>query len=485
MAKREKLSAHIDLIAQWDFEKNELDPEQLTMGSGRRAWWKCTEGHSWESIIANRRYGAGCPHCSGNKAHKREKLTDRPDLMEQWDYARNELDSEQLTVSSSKKAWWKCAEGHSWEAVIANRSRGTGCPYCSYNEKSVREKITDRVDLITQWDFAKNELDPSQLSVGSDKRAWWKCDKGHSWDNKISKQQDAGCPYCSNHRILPGFNDLQTKNPGIAVEWAYEKNKLLPSQVMPGSEIKVWWKCSKGHLWQALVMNRNSGGGCPYCAGKITLAGFNDLQTRNPALAAEWVYEKNKLMPSQVTPGSNKKVWWKCDKGHLWQAFVCSRTHGQGCPYCVGKKVLAGFNDLQTINPALAAEWGHEKNDLMPSQVTAGSTKRVWWKCNKGHEWKSAVAPRNAGNKCPYCGMRKVLFGFNDLESLSPQLLDEWDYEKNKLPPSHFLQTSAKEVWWRCKKGHSWKTKIYTRSINGCSCPRCYGRITYVPRCTC
>jgi hypothetical protein len=35
-----------------------------------------------------------------------------------------------------------------------------------------------------------------------------------------------------------------------------------------------------------------------------------------------------------VTPNSDKKVWWKCKKGHEWQAIIGSRNRGNGCPVC-------------------------------------------------------------------------------------------------------------------------------------------------------
>ena len=34
---------------------------------------------------------------------------------------------------------------------------------------------------------------------------------------------------------------------------------------MANSGIKVWWRCSRGHEWQATISNRNYGTGCPAC----------------------------------------------------------------------------------------------------------------------------------------------------------------------------------------------------------------------------
>ena len=125
----------------------------------------------------------------------------------------------------------------------------------------------------------------------------------------------------------------------LAKEWNYKRNgDLLPESVTPNSGKKVWWMCMYGHEWQAKIAQRNNGTGCPYCAGRKVLKGFNDLQTVNPALAKEWNYEKNDgLTPMDVTSNSNKKVWWKCKKGHEWQAIVANRNNGRGCPQCAKK----------------------------------------------------------------------------------------------------------------------------------------------------
>ncbi len=103
---------------------------------------------------------------------------------------------------------------------------------------------------------------------------------------------------------------------------------------------KVWWKCSKGHEWQATVTHRSNGTGCPICANRQVLIGYNDFQTLYPDLAKEWNYDKNgERMPTDITSCSQKKVWWRCKNGHEWEARVFNRTlHGSGCPICFANK---------------------------------------------------------------------------------------------------------------------------------------------------
>ena len=139
------------------------------------------------------------------------------------------------------------------------------------------------------------------------------------------------------------------------------------------------------------------------------LIGFNDLETTNPELAQQWHPTKNgEASPYDVSDGSSVKAWWLCNKGHEWQAATCHRTRNHsGCPYCSGRYAIKDENDLATLYPDLVKEWNYEKNgNLRPEQFAAYSSKKVWWKCKKGHEWQARIADRNKGRGCPIC--RKI-----------------------------------------------------------------------------
>ena len=211
-----------------------------------------------------------------------------------------------------------------------------------------KKYVIDNAELMAEWNWEKNDklgFDPKILTLGSDKKVWWVCNTGHEWQASIGhRSRGCRCPYCSNKKVLSGYNDLQTVNPTLAKEWNYEKNNgLTPADVTPSNDKKVWWECSKGHEWQATIGSRNRGSGCPYCSGRKVFEGYNDLQTVDPTLAKEWNYEKNNgLTPTNVTPSSNKKVWWKCSKGHEWQAIIGNRHRGNGCPQCYKERKSKG-----------------------------------------------------------------------------------------------------------------------------------------------
>jgi len=282
-------------------------------------------------------------------------------------------------------------------------------------------------------------------------------------------------------RKPPLGKSLAELNPILSKEWHPTKNgSLSPYDVSEHNGKKVWWKCDEGddHEWVSAVSSRSVGRGCPVCSGRKTVLS-NCLATLNPDLASEWHKAKNDLLtPFDVGENSHKKVWWKCENGddHEWQAFVYSRSMGNGCPVCDGDKVVLS-NCLTTLNPTLAKEWHPTKNgSLTPYDVGEGSNKKVWWKCDKGddHEWLSAVNSRSDGIGCSICAGQKIVLS-NCLATLNPDLAKEWHPTKNgSLTPYDVSEGSNKKVWWKCDKGddHVWITTVNSRS-DGIGCPSC------------
>lgn len=338
----------------------------------------------------------------------------RKNLLAEWDDVRNlPLTPESVSYGSHRKVWWRCANGHKWQAPVYSRTGGAGCPFCKGKRVGQNNDLASLYpELAAQWDAEKNApLTPEAVTAGSQRLVWWHCEKGHSWRAQVrSRVSGCGCPVCAGKLAVAGENTLADVAPKIAAQWDVKKNApLTPEMVTAGTRRKVWWKCARGHSWQASVASRViQRTDCPVCAGKTVVQGENDLASLYPALAAEWDCEKNgTLTPQQVTPSSNRKVWWRCEKGHSYAAVIASRTvRGTGCPYCANRKVLPGFNDLETVEPKIAEQWHPTLNgNLTPGMVTAGSHRRVWWQCPEGHVWKAVIYSRAGPQKCgcPVC----------------------------------------------------------------------------------
>ena len=307
--------------------------------------------------------------------------------------------------------------------------------------------------------------DPSMVLPRSGKKFSWKCEKGHAWDTTPDKRigSGRGCPYCANKKVWIGFNDLKTFFPDLAAE----ADGWDPVTVTWGSNQKKSWKCEKGHKWTASVGDRTGSRktGCPYCSNNKVWVGFNDLKTKYPEIAKE----AHRWDPESVAAQSNKKRFWKCEKGHLYETTPSNRTgvNKAGCPYCSNQKVLVGFNDLKTRFPEIAKE----AHGWDPSKVMPFSQKEFSWKCQKGHIYKAHPSNRVGGKSgCPYCSNQKVLVGFNDLKTRFPDVAAE----ANGWDPETVTAGANQKKPWRCKEGHTWTAIVASRTgSQSCGCPKC------------
>jgi len=292
------------------------------------------------SITNRTRLGAGCPYYAGSRAIPGETdlATVRPDLAADWDHERNgRVKPNAVGARTGRRVWWTGQCGHSWQAAIANRTKGAGCPYCAGKRAlpGVTDLATLRPDLAAQW-HSRNELRPEYVRPNSRKKVAWQCERGHVWEAAVYARSGAGsgCPFCSGHRVMPGETDLATLHPELAREWD-ESNAFGPQDVTAGSDRRAKRKCARGHVWDAIISSRTGRrpAGCPCCHGLQAVPGVNDLSTLRPDIAAEWD-ASNKGSPQLVRPSSTRNAIWRCASGHAWEAPVASRSKGGGCPMC-------------------------------------------------------------------------------------------------------------------------------------------------------
>lgn len=483
------------LASEWHPVKNSpLMPHEVTSRSNRKVWWSAACGHEWESSIYNRAgNGAGCPICSNQRVLVgfNDLESQFPEIAAQWDFARNHTVPNCVTKKSTKKAFWVCDKGHSWEAQISSRTmQGTNCPYCAGNKilSGFNDLETLAPPYLADWHPKKNlPLLPSEIGPATATKVWWLCSRGHEYLSALNgRARGQGCPICSSKQLLAGFNDFASAYPHLVKYWDSEKNGTDPSSVPRSAPKRLYWfRCNLGHEFRASTnqMSRLTDGhsGCPVCAGKTLLVGFNDLATRLPEVCELWNHDKNlPLTPRDVTRASTRKVWWSCkiDKRHEWLASVASRSKGQGCPICTSRYVVAGLNDLATVAPSVAADWDLGRNgNLRPSDVSSTTPKKVWWRCqfDSRHEWQASVETRAIrGLGCPVCSNHKTITGVNDLQTTHPHIAAEWDQEKNDFKAFEVNAGNQKSFWWKCRDCHSsWRASSSNRTRVKSGCPNC------------
>lgn len=262
-----------------------------------------------------------------------------PEIAREWDYGKNApLTPELIAAHSGKKAYWICEKGHRYSSVIASRTGDAcGCPVCSNTGSALyRDGVyigehslaKEAPEIAMEFDEEKNGISADNVAVASNKKMWWKCAVcGFEWQSKVNNRTSSlktGCTECARVQNKQGKGKRATavlKNgslleryPNICMEWDYSKNKIQPNEITPASHQKVWWLCKKGHSYQSSVSHRTSERptGCPYCANKKVLTGYNDLATIYPYLLEEWDYDHNSISPTELLSGSHYKVWWQC-----------------------------------------------------------------------------------------------------------------------------------------------------------------------------
>lgn len=417
---------------------------------------------------------------------KSKLLIQQVDLAAEF-HERNSIEAKELTVGSQRRVWWRCAAGHEWEAMVRARVRGSGCPICAGREivPGINDVATTHPDIAAEWHPVRNSIDPTKLSIRSARQVWWRCAAGHEWQTQVlHRGKGTKCPDCWGRSLVPGANDLATLHPSIAAEF-HPRNNTDPSRYLPGSAKQVLWQCTRGHEWTMAITDRvYRSRGCPECEGKPVLPPRRGAVTvAYSPVAGEWS-DRNDRGPEEFALYSNKMAWWRCPAGHEYEAKIAHRTNsGSKCPYCSGLRVLIGFNDLATTHPEVLWAWDFERNDILPTQVSIGSTKKVWWRCRLGHETYASPNARSKFDQttCQVCSGLEVRAGFNDLESQWPELVaSEWSSEKNDILPSAVHCNSARKVWWRCPLGHEWRTAVVKRTREGQGCPVCANRIVVI-----
>ncbi len=228
-------------------------------------------------------------------------------------------------------------------------------------------------------------------------------------------------------------------------------------------------KCSCVNVFETRLTSLQKSRRCLSCAGKarrIDVVGQKFGQLTVIARADDYV------SPEGVHLSQFK---CKCDCGNTCVVTLSMLRKGQQSCGCIMN--TAGL--LKDI-PELVEKYDFEMNQAEGidfDSLTARTSRKVWWKCKTcGNSWFATIASQNDEKQhgCPYCSGRLVIEGKTDLATRCPEILAEWDYEKNTIKPNEISYASGQKVWWKCKEcGHSWKQTVSNRVGNKSGCPRC------------
>ena len=479
------LTAYPQIEKLWDYDQNDKEPDEVFDTLTNSYYFQCEKGHSFTcavQVLVNADFH--CLICEGIKLDPEENslLAVNPKLAEEWD--DHDKKPSEVLPTASYVAVWKCPKcGGTYRYRVGDRSVGDDtCPYCNGDRilAGYNDLATTDPQLATEW---APDNDRAVTSIGKNYKylANWICPKcGGEYGAVVAEREygDDSCPYCSNRRVLTGFNDLKTADPELATEYSPD-NPVPADRIMRTSGLYAHWICPKcGGDYTALPRKRYVGDdSCPYCRGTVIKTGFNELKTTNPELAAEWADDR----PIETVKKEFAYIAkWKCPKcGGIYPYAVNLRQFGDdSCPYCNDGRLLAGLNDLATTDPELAAEWS-PNNGRTVAEVKKNYKYLAKWICPKcGGEYSAMVADRRVGDDaCPFCNNTALLIGYNDLATTDPGLAAEWAPDNDKNVNSVMKNYTFRANWICPKCENEYSAMVKDRTYGDNACPYCSGTL--------
>ena len=470
---------HPELVEEWLESVDEpLSPSEVTANSNKRIKWKCKKcGGIYVAYISNRTAkGSACPYCAGQKVLTgvNDLLSVNPQLASEWS-DKNDCSPSDFLPHSHRKVFWKCAAGHTdYLATIKSRSYGQGCPICaresqtSFPEQAVfffiKKVFPDAENRYKYEDKIEIDIYIPSTKTGIEYNGYYA--------HKNRKEQDMRKRATLEMKgvklyVIQEYRSKDERGRAdfyISANYDFDElGNLIDGvlNILGANKIHV-------NVSEHAIEIREQ---------YLSIRKQNSIATKMPFLLEEWDYSRNgNINPDFVSIGSHQKYYWKCKKcGKSYCSVVKSRAQGTGCPYCSGKTLARGTNDLEIRYPAIALSWDYEKNGISPSDVYGGGQTKYFWKCEKGHSYLCSISNRIKGRGCPYCAGKKVLLGYNDFLTVRPQDVLDWDYSLNDCLPSEVHYNSqSKIIHWVCHKcGYKWQSTISAK----CQCKNCKDKI--------
>jgi len=415
-----KLTEFPHLVKEWHPTKNgDLRPEDVTHGSKKKVWWLCPKGHSYQAKPNTRSAGnTGCPYCSGKLASKDNNLLLLfPDIAKEWHPNKNgDLAAKDVTFGTSKKVWWLCSDGHSFQSSVNRRtSMKTQCPICLGRKVSDDNnlKIT-HPEISKEWDLSKNKgLCPEHFTYGSKKKIWWNCLKGHQYQMIIKNRtiQNQGCPQCTKQSSLQELRILSEFKKIFKVVESRKRFKgreidiYLPNYLLGIEYDGSYWHREK----EEKDIEKNK---------FFEILDIKIIRVREKPLnqidALDVLVDNKQIIKNDIDnllvnlkPFVSKEDKLKIEKYLSKKSFANESLYKEYVSYFPSP---LPENTLLSSHSYLVNEWDFDKNfPLKPDNFSYGSSYKVWWLCEKGHSYEAVIANKSRGTGCPYCSGRKSL----------------------------------------------------------------------------
>ncbi|WP_300634099.1 zinc-ribbon domain-containing protein [uncultured Duncaniella sp.] len=485
---------HPDIVeAEWDYEKNSVEPDKIAPHANRTVWWRCINGHSYSSSPNNKLNGGGdCPYCSHHKVSPETSLlATYPEIAKEWHPTLNNCGPEDILPQSNEDVWWKCSIcGNEFHKKVCQRIKSPfGCKKCNKGRQtSISEQLvynfltqyfpdainTYKIDRYTDIDIY---LPSINVGIEYDGARYHKSklDKDIAKTKRIISNgivliriREKGCPQIS----ITGCICIETDDNLISLE------SKLPILLETISQITNTQFALKDFDFQSILRKLKSEfSTVPY--DKSLEAYIDNLQHEGKSLVALWDSDNNgALIPRHVTPQSAIEVYWLCpnDTSHKgWRAPIHSVVNGYGCKICSNRQRYT------TEEWIMKARKIHEdRYDYSQSKYVDASTP-IDIICSIHGAFSQPAGQHLTGRGCPYCAGQ----AFHSADSITlayPELAKEWDLEMNlseyNVTPDKVSFHDCREFFWHCNFGkpHSYKATLWSRIKRDLKCAVCHGK---------
>lgn len=484
-----------DVAREWHYVLNGDGPEDVTVSSGKKRWWLCEKGHSWEATIASRTGGHKCPYCSNQKTGPDNNLEVlRPDLAAEWHPTKNgNLRAKDVTLGSNRKVWWLGKCGHEWDdmTVVQRTRQNQGCPYCAGKRVAPEDSLAHLYPyLVDQWHPTLNgDLTPWMVTPGSGLLVYWICRRGHApWRAKVQDRAKGGtgCPNCTNQtskiqirlycelRVL--FHDVRYRHRTSGIECDI---------FIPGYQIAIEYD---GIYWHKDKEDQDR-----QKSTKLSRMGIRDFRLREVGLSL--LSERDTSVPKKPRHLATIRDLLKKlirfgglsgnDRAKVHNYLRENRLRAESC-YNKMLSALPGppaEESLEVKHPEVAKDWDYEENSpLTPRDIWPGDNEKYAWVCFKcGYKWRASANNRTARTSpsgCKDCTRRRRwVTEESNLGTKRPDLASLWHRQRNgKMTPRDVATWDRRKFWWQCSLGHEWRATVHSMS-SGKKCPYCAGKL--------
>lgn len=425
-----------------------------------------------------------CPVCAGVRRTANYYIEHYPEVFADYNEEENGKPFSAIDDTEIKDLfWWNCRNEdclETYQATIQQKistrnSFSKGCLYCA-GKKVLREKSFAALhpDMIEEYD-SRNLLDPFEVTEHSTRTVSWVCRNNpeHTWQANFYERASGykRCPVCDprpKYKVM-----LYEMYPEFEKYYSKENRRSFKSYALQSNE-KPLWTCDNGHTYPNSIYRISQRGFfyCPLCEGSIVVAEINSVTAKRKDIVDQWSC-KNDFLPEEVYYNTTSPVLWECTTCSGTYAFPVSdkREGNVSCPYCNGRRVLSGFNEIPSW---LITEYSL-KNEVPISEYPVNSVHKVLWTCPTCHgDYLYRICDREIGDdSCPYCRHKKILVGFNSLADTDPDLAKEWSSGNSDLP-SEYMKSSTHRALWTCPTCHgNYFYRICDRELDDDSCPYC------------